>query len=818
MSDCYSSDDCWDDGVLSRSPPAGRPARRSFDRARTGEGSSGAAQPIGSLFWANEPAGHQKYHIQKKLGKGQYGTVVGAEHRRTGKQCAIKHIDRVFFTKGDAVRTLREMRFLRQFKHPNVIRLHDIIVPRNAEAFDDVFLVTERMETDLGMLIKSKTVLDDRHNRWIIYQLLRALAYVHGANVSHRDVKPANIVLDSQCNLKLCDFGLSRADFPRESETPVFWTDYVATRWYRAPELLCSHYEQYTTQIDMWAAGCIMGELVKRRPMFPGRNVYHQIDLITNFTGTPSQRTIDHMRNEKARQHLAQQIPPKPHAQSSSKFPSLADEGLSMLHGMLAFDPRDRADAATSCKHSFFKGIRESIDESFILPPPTMLEADFTWENEGELTTSELRRKLYDEILAFHPEALARGIAAAAAKVAASESSDGQPTLAAAAALGSSTFSVDAGQTPQGPDVSAAAAAAAATAGGDACSIRAGEGQRESAQRGDGDADEPAVHQRPRDDEALDDDRSSLAESVPRRIESLPATISREEQWGHLRMGNSGETSTDYSSGTDDCEFEHAEDGSAAAAASSSRRRPQRTPSMCSLTSGSDKSEPISTVSDHAWSSHEIHAHHLFHEEPAMPKFTEETEEMIIQVGAESPGGQSVQSDGGSSVSPLSLSGEAAAGGSPARERAKTPPRPTEFRREGMWEDIKTMQEEGPASHNLDDLHREIASAFSQLDEYKDKPDSPSKSRGGDGVVAGGGGGGGGGGLPRTVSLDVMAAKRQEEDTQQKARQHSGRGGGGGGGMMSCCGGRPAQPKPAARCPACGGADWLPHAKGCKGR
>ena len=220
---------------------------------------------------------------------------------------------------------------------------------------------------------------------------------------------------------------------------------------YRAPELLCSHCEQYTTQIDLWAAGCIMGELVKRRPMFPGSNAYRQIDLITNFTGTPSQSSIDKMRNAKAREHLMRQVPPKPHEDSHKKFPSLGDEGLSMLHGLLTFDPSDREDAATSLQHSFFKSIRESIDESFIQPPPTMKEVDFVWEDEASLTTTQLRRKLYDEILAFHPEALARGIAAAAAKVAETTATGGGPggaaiggALAAANRPNRSKMSVDA--------------------------------------------------------------------------------------------------------------------------------------------------------------------------------------------------------------------------------------------------------------------------------------------------------------------------------------------------------------------------------------
>ena len=517
------------------------------------------------------------------LGKGQYGTVVAARHRRTQKKCAIKHISHVFVTKADAVRTIRELRFLRVFKHPNVVRLHDVMVPRVANEFDDVFLVTELLETDLASLIKSKTVLDDVHNRWIMYQLLRALVYVHGANVSHRDIKPANIVLDSHCNLKLCDFGLARADFPHDTETPIFWTDYVATRWYRAPELLCSHCEQYTTQIDMWAAGCIMGELVKRRPMFPGSNAYRQIDLITNFTGTPSQSSIDKMRNAKAREHLMTQVPPKPHAQSSAKFPSLGDEGLSMLHGLLTFDPSSRADAATSLAHNFFKSIRESIDESFIQPPPRMEQVDFAWEDETALTTTQLRRKLYDEILAFHPEALARGIAAAAAKVAETSATGGVPGAAIGGAL------------------------AAAAGGGAAVSADAVTGDRRTfsaeqvlSQNGATESENGATTLPDEDGPlpdygGLEDDMMLEETESPRREESLPPDTHK-EQWGHIVMGGTnGATTSESGYGTGS---EHDHDGEDHGG--SVTRPISRTPSMCSLTSGSDNSEPISTVSDHA--------------------------------------------------------------------------------------------------------------------------------------------------------------------------------------------------------------------------
>ena len=798
----YSSDDCWD-GELARSPPVGRPARRSFEVSRPA--TSGRMRRSGSgnldgldesaLFWEKEPEGHQKYEVVKCIGKGQYGTVVSARHRRTGKTCAIKHIGAVFLAKDYAIKTLRELRFLRVFHHPNVVGLHDVLVPRNAQTFDDVFLVTELMETDLDKLIKSKTVLHDRHNRWIMYQLLRALAYVHGANVSHRDVKPANIVLDSQCNLKLCDFGLSRADFPRESETPIFWTDYVATRWYRAPELICSHYEQYTTQIDVWAAGCIMGELVKRRPLFPGRNVYHQIDLITNFCGTPTQSTIDQMRNQKAREHLMRQVPPKPHEDSASKFPSLGEEGLSMLHGLLSFDPRARSSAATSLQHSFFKEIRQSIDESFIQPPPQMAEVDFAWEDEDQNTTAELRRKLYDEILGFHPEALARGIALAAAKKAASED--------LAPAEGPRVASEQSSAASPRPESTAMApeegASPAATRDSDSTS-KALEG---TASCGGASAEMPSSEIGPGDpdDETIGEWFVELGEHL---LQPLAPTGSREEQWGHLRMGNgTSEASTDCDHSSTDCDY--SEDGEHGAG-TGGRRPLQRRPSMCSLTSGSENSEPISYVSDHVWSSHECHNHHTFHEEPALPKFTEETEEMKVCLDADSPGGRSDSTDSctytpgsygedlagkrpSAEASPLELVLTGALSDSPGRPHAGTPQHSGSSTAHIVSTDLDSI----PTAQSMEDavldyggctgedaavLQREFKAAYHNDDKFVDmslRAHKPSQL----------------GSSQRTMSADVpddIALPLQLQKENDRSAKTTRKSRAGGGGLMSCCG------------------------------
>ena len=312
----------------------------------------------GSKFFGGEAPGEAKYEVSHVIGKGSYGTVVvrasclsrhplfprflsgplpclrcpasvrhlasarrwaslrrrlpltvylggiqAARNKHTGEKVAIKHIDRVFADKADTVRIIRELRFLRLLKHPNIIGVVDVLLPQQRTSFDDIYIVFELLDTDLAHMIRSKTKYDETHRQWLIYQLLAGLKHIHGANVFHRDLKPGNVLLNADCDLKICDFGLARCNFPDQKHA-VFWTDYVATRWYRAPELICSYYTKYTTAIDIWSVGCIFAELMRRKPLFPGHNVYHQLDLITDLLGKPTDEEIDKVRSDKARDYL----------------------------------------------------------------------------------------------------------------------------------------------------------------------------------------------------------------------------------------------------------------------------------------------------------------------------------------------------------------------------------------------------------------------------------------------------------------------------------------------------------------------------------
>uniref|UniRef100_A0A8C5W3X6 Mitogen-activated protein kinase n=2 Tax=Microcebus murinus TaxID=30608 RepID=A0A8C5W3X6_MICMU len=229
----------------------------------------------------------RRYLLKRRLGKGAYGIVWKAVDRRTGEVVAIKKIFDAFRDKTDAQRTFREITLLQEFgDHPNIIRLLDLM---RAENDRDIYLVLESMDTDLDAVIRKGGLLRDVHKRYIFYQLLRATKFIHSGRVIHRDLKPSNVLLDANCVVKLCDFGLARSlsNFPEGPEGQAL-TQYVATRWYRAPEVLLSS-SWYTPGVDMWSLGCILGEMLRGRPLFQGASTLHQLELILETIPPPSE-------------------------------------------------------------------------------------------------------------------------------------------------------------------------------------------------------------------------------------------------------------------------------------------------------------------------------------------------------------------------------------------------------------------------------------------------------------------------------------------------------------------------------------------------
>ncbi|XP_071940382.1 mitogen-activated protein kinase 15-like isoform X2 [Coffea arabica] len=341
-----------------------------------------------------------RYKIEEVIGKGSYGVVCSAYDTHLGEKVAIKKINDIFEHVSDATRILREIKLLRLLRHPDIVEIKHILLPPSRREFKDIYVVFELMESDLHQVIKANDDLTPEHYQFFLYQLLRGLKYIHTANVFHRDLKPKNILANADCKLKICDFGLARVAF-NDTPTAIFWTDYVATRWYRAPELCGSFFSKYTPAIDIWSIGCIFAELLTGKPLFPGKNVVHQLDLMTDLLGTPSSEAIARIRNEKARRYLSSMRKKKP-VPFSHKFPNADPLALRLLERMLAFDPKDRPNAEEALADPYFRNLAK-VEREPSAQPVSKMEFEF---ERRRITKEDVRELIYREILEYHPKML----------------------------------------------------------------------------------------------------------------------------------------------------------------------------------------------------------------------------------------------------------------------------------------------------------------------------------------------------------------------------------------------------------------------------
>ncbi len=366
---------------------------------------------------------NNEYETGRVIGRGAYAVVYEAEHVSTKTRVAIKSELDVFDDPQTAKRILREICLLRVLKHPNIVRLYDVFIPErrpHSQMFDSICLAFERAETSVDKLIKSPLILKPENVRLIIYNILVGLNYIHSAGVMHRDIKPGNILINSDCSIRICDFGLARTfrasgtgrttisrltmDLGGRCETlpSTFggrpseiknlgnankkFTLHVSTRWYRAPEIILRG--GYGPVADVWAVGCIFAELLsmlkcktkarrERAPLFPGRSCIglsptnskesaqnsDQLQVIFQTLGTPRAEDQEFITDPAMRAYV--NSTPKYAAEDfAKKYPGADEPALDLLRKMLCISPDRRASTEECLDHPYFESVRDTSKET----------------------------------------------------------------------------------------------------------------------------------------------------------------------------------------------------------------------------------------------------------------------------------------------------------------------------------------------------------------------------------------------------------------------------------------------------------------------
>jgi len=398
-----------------------------------------------------------KYEVKQLIGTGSYGSVCEAYDHDKGRLVAIKRIGHMFEDLIDCKRILREIAILSKLHHDHIVAMYDIPTP-TSDTWEELYIVMEICDSDLKKLCRTDVTLTSLHINTLLYNLLVGLKYLHSAGIYHRDLKPANCLVNQDCSVKICDFGLSRAigdeqphlqalpNTPRtgaegeeKRSVPIVpgtarlkrhLTGHVVTRWYRAPELILLQ-ENYTEAIDVWSVGCIYAELLgmlegtkteDRGPLFPGsscfplspdhkhktdykfhtRGKHDQLNMIFNLLGTPPEADTELLEREDAKRYIKCFAARKGEG-LPSKFPHVDPTSCELLDLMLRFNPRDRIVVDQALDHRLFteSGIRDTTKETARVGGLVTLE----FEKEPDLDETLLRKYFGIEIASINSAA-----------------------------------------------------------------------------------------------------------------------------------------------------------------------------------------------------------------------------------------------------------------------------------------------------------------------------------------------------------------------------------------------------------------------------